>query len=170
MGRPSAPPATETAQARTSRRARAAMPTCIQACMKLSHVSCPFVLSVLMITVGFATGGGSCERNLSGLLVWFGTLGLMLGVLSCLGVAVLASLRVAIAAAMLVFAVVGVAWSMGGAADPAVCGSFLVYFSATVWFGGFAVVGGYAAFVTATHLLKLQRVDEQIQRGGILVV
>lgn len=150
-------------------RVRGTAPLCCYACLELGCIAIPVIVCGLLIVFGAISHTEVCERNFAGLLVWFGTLGLLFCISMCVEIQHIERLRITLVAVMSVLVFVGVTWSSGEEAVPEECGEFIITFSHLLWIS--IAVG--AAFVTTlmvlTTLRKLKYADHQIQQGGLWI-
>eukprot|EP00929_Paragymnodinium_shiwhaense_P004037 TRINITY_DN10475_c0_g1_i1.p1 TRINITY_DN10475_c0_g1~~TRINITY_DN10475_c0_g1_i1.p1 ORF type:complete len:597 (+),score=87.54 TRINITY_DN10475_c0_g1_i1:75-1865(+) len=160
------------------KRLRKAAPLFVRACHAFCYVLAPFVGSVAMVFIGLETSVNDCPRNLDGILIWFGLIGLAFNVTLYVESwtatddvrETLSKARVAVVVLLAVLTLVGLSWSR----DPQVeanrraCGRFLVTWSQVIWTLIPLVVCGYIVYFVASHYRRLQRQDQFIHNDVIV--
>lgn len=155
-----------------SARLTKAAPHVARSCTSFCYVAAPFLFGWCMATSGWQHRYNSCPRNLDGVLLWYGLLVLLLsGLLYVPDPSVVVERsRIAIAVMLVVLNLVGFLWVRDEDVQDNVglCGRVLVYWSMFIWAAIPIAAVGYACFFLASHVRRLQRGDELLQRQIVL--
>lgn len=158
-------------------RLKKASPYLFRSCQAFCYIAFPFLTAAFMVFVGYSARENECPRNLDGVLVWFGLLGISLSASAYIDReeynAILGRVRMALVVILAMLNVVGFLWARDEEVlkNKWICGNFLVFFSNCVWFVIPVVSLGYGAYCVAAHFRRLQKQDQAIQHdvSGIIV-
>ncbi|CAK9039186.1 unnamed protein product [Durusdinium trenchii] len=147
-----------------------AVPLVLSSCSKFCYVGFPFIFGWMLVFAGWEYRDNACPRNLDGILMWFGCLVLVFSGLAYVSDPNAVVGRIAILVILGVLNIVGFLWTSDPAVDrnKGACGLSLVYFSYFVWVSVPICCLGYLGFLLATHVRKLQRKDEHLQKEVII--
>lgn len=153
-------------------RLQVAKPFILRSGIAFCRVAFPFIFCWLQIYIGWETGENECPRNLDGILMWFGYLGLGLSILMCVNHenVLLGRARIALAVILIVLNLVGLLWvhDQDVMDNKSLCGYFLVYWSLLVWAAIPMVVLAFGCYQGLAHFKRLQKHDAVLQQQLVL--
>lgn len=139
----------------------------LSACSKFCYVAFPFLLGLVLATIGWQSRESDCPRNLDSNLLWFGILAIAFSIALYLPNKIWVNhLRIALGVMLIMVDVVSNAWAFDDFVQrhKSECGHFLVWWSMFVWPSLPIGMLVYLLYRFSIHVPQLKNHDDRLQK------